>query len=467
MQPDNTEDTKPTNVGASNNDQVEQATENTQKVETRQGDQVDALFNGKSTDSGPTIKINPKKDKVKPFRPGRLLWILLGIILVVVAIGGSAYTGYQNAIQQRVSRQTNQVLFAAGEQYNRALNDIKDQQWAQARTRLEWVIQQDPSFPGAEDQLKVVLIAQARIATPTIAPSPTETNVVILGTATPDLHGVEDYFNQVQTYLGAKDWDKAIATIDLLRQQNKSYRTVDVDGMLFIALRNRGVDNILQKGMLEQGIYDLSLAEAISPLDAEADSYRTWAVAYLAGANYWGVDWQKVVDAFSQIYPALPMLRDGNGYTAQERFRVASVKLADQMAAAGDYCKAQPHYDAALALSKDAAVEAKSQTNQSKCNDSIKAAYTATLISTAPFIINTPSLPIVITVTVPINTPVPTVAATQPPPQATNTLPPPPPTPTPPKPTETTAPPPATTAPPAATTAPPPTTAAPTETPTK
>ncbi len=445
MQPDNTEPTQPTKVGSSNNDEAEQPAEATQKVVTRPGDPVDELFNGKTPEDGSTVKITSPKKQAKKFRPARLLWILGGIVLIAASIGVSAYSGYQNAIQQRLSRQSNQVLLTAGEQYNRALNNIKDGQWDQARTRLEYVISLDPSFPGAEAQLKVVLIAQARIATPTMEPTvtETETTIAILGSPTPDLHGVEDFYNQVQTYLNAKNWDKAIATIDLLRQQNQSYRTVDVDGLLYIALRNRGVDKILQKGMLEQGIYDLSLAEAISPLDAEADSYRTWASQYLAGAAYWGVDWQKVVDAFSQIYPALPMLRDGNGYTAQERFRVASVKLADQMAAAGDFCKAQPHYDAALALNNDAAVAAKSQANQKKCSDSLKASYSPTPIPTIQFIL-TPSLAVVITTTVPtlVNTAVPTT--TVPPPAATNTLPPPPPasaTPNPPKPTATTAPP--------------------------
>jgi hypothetical protein len=63
-------------------------------------------------------------------------------------------------------------------------------------------------------------------------------------------------------------------------------------------------------------MYDMSLAEQFGPLDKEADTYRTWARLYITGASFWEIDWEQVINYFSQVYAAVPMLRDGSGVTA-------------------------------------------------------------------------------------------------------------------------------------------------------
>jgi tetratricopeptide (TPR) repeat protein len=431
--PNANEQTQPVRPG--NLEDTQPPVDKTQGTKTQPADQVDTLFKTEPVMNQPN-SVEPEPVKVKTRRLRRFLIISGGILFVLLSAFASGYLGYHDAIRQRIERQANRVLAQTADQYNRALGDIADKQWDRARTRLEYVIELNPSFPGAADKLKEVLVAQIRIATPTQAPTATETSIP--GTATPDLRSAQDYFNQVQQLIDAKNWNQAITTIEQLRQENKAFHTVEVDGMLYLALRNRGVDKILQKGQLEQGSYDLALAEAISPLDAQAYSYRTWAAAYLSGASYWGVNWQRVVDAFGQLYPSLPMLRDGNGWTAQERFRVASIKLADEMAAAGQFCKAQEHYDAALTLSKDASVQATAQANQIKCADSQKAVVTETPIPTLSL---TPTVTLAETTAVPTNPPAGPTATGQPP-SPTNTQLPAAPTatPAPPQPTSTPAP---------------------------
>ena len=56
---------------------------------------------------------------------------------------------------------------------------------------------------------------------------------------------------------------------------------------------------------------------------------------------------------FGEIYPYLPNLRDGSGWTAQERFRVGSIRYADQLAQEERWCDARYHYAQALALVAD------------------------------------------------------------------------------------------------------------------
>ena len=104
-----------------------------------------------------------------------------------------------------------------------------------------------------------------------------------------------------RTCLIGRDWTGAIDTLLLLRKNYPDYMAVKVDDMLFVALRNRGIDKIAQLHDLEGGNYDLTLAERFGPLDAEARNWRDWAELYIRGASFWDVDWAQSVYYFSQL----------------------------------------------------------------------------------------------------------------------------------------------------------------------
>jgi hypothetical protein len=156
---------------------------------------------------------------------------------------------------------------------------------------------------------------------------------------TPDLRGEEELIKQIQQQLANKAWNDAVTTIELVRTKNLAYRTIEVDGFYYIALRNRGMDKIL-KGDLEGGMYDMALVERFGPLDRDADSYRMWARYYVIGASFWDVDWEKATFYFGEVAPSLPMLRDASMISAIDRYRQAAAKYAEKLAAGGDYCKA-------------------------------------------------------------------------------------------------------------------------------
>ena len=108
------------------------------------------------------------------------------------------------------------------------------------------MIQIDPKFPGATEKLVEVSIAMSRTETPTVAPTATLT--VIPVTPTIDTRGAQQLFSEVKQLIDTKEWQKALDTLEDLRQNNKEYRTVDVDGMYYIVLRNLGVHKILIEG---------------------------------------------------------------------------------------------------------------------------------------------------------------------------------------------------------------------------
>jgi hypothetical protein len=142
---------------------------------------------------------------------------------------------------------------------------------------------------------------------------------------------------------------------------------VKVDGMLYVALRNRGIDKIAQLHDLEGGNYDLTLAERFGPLDTEARNWRDWADLYIRGASFWDVDWGQAVYYFSQLASAAPNLSDLSGWTASNRYMDALLGYGDWFASKEQWCDAQVQYDTYMALLASSKVEPTAVYAADKC----------------------------------------------------------------------------------------------------
>lgn len=254
---------------------------------------------------------------------------LIGLFGLLLVAALSAFGGYASGIRQRQAAESAQLSVWMDEQFNLAQQDIDARRYDVARQRLERVIEVNPSYPGITDRLAEVLLLLNTRATPTPQPTPTVS-------PTPDLRGVQELFSQAQQDLSNYEWSKAIETLLSLRKADPAYQAVWVDDMLYISFRNRGADKILKDGDLEGGIYDLTLAEQFGLLDADAKGYLEWARLYITGASFWEINWAQAVYFFGQVAPALPNLRDGSNWTAAERYRLALMGYAGQLANSGD-----------------------------------------------------------------------------------------------------------------------------------
>lgn len=300
-------------------------------------------------DTGP-VTASPEQIQSEPDKKVNRWWLVLGcLVILLIGTGAGTFFGYRAGIRDRIQAQNDQKVMAATGQFTLGVADLEAGRFDMARKRFEYVISIDPGFPGAGDKLAEAMFRQAQALTPTPAPEPT-------AEPTPDLRNEEQVFSQIQQDLASQNWSAAITNIEALRNLNLEYRAIDVDGMYYIALRFYGIENILNQGQLEVGIYNLTLSERFAPLDQDAKSYRTWARMYIAAATFWGIDWEKVVTYFAEIYPALPNLRDSSGMTATERFRLASIKYGDQLMTLELYCDAQLQYQNALNLLNDSVV---------------------------------------------------------------------------------------------------------------
>lgn len=319
-----------------------------------------------------------------------LFWLLFALAAFTsMALIGAA-GGYSAA---QANWQSTQSAFAGqslAEQYAMGVEDINQDQYDIARQRFEYILQQDPGFPGAADKLAQVIAVLYATATPTLAP-PTHTPI-----PTRDLRPLEELYTYVTSKYAQGDWDGTINAILALRQSDPGYRVVEVDGILYRALRNRGISKIKDDGNLESGIYDLALVERIGPLDAEALNYRDLARYYMMGSGFWEVYPEQAVYYFGLVASAAPYLRDGSGWTASARYQAALIQLADQLARAEEWCSAQEQYELAISYGGGGGIQQTAVYAAEKCSPPTE---TPALITETPTLTLTPSMTLAVGLT--------------------------------------------------------------------
>jgi tetratricopeptide (TPR) repeat protein len=281
----------------------------------------------------------------------RLSLIGLGTtLLLLIVLSGAAYAGYQAGLLQQQQQYRATQAADLQLQYDLGLGDLAAGRYEVAIARFEYIVQLDPQYRDAN--LKLAEARQALAATPTPRPSPTPGAAPTAGSASPPgatpasaaTGQAQTIFDSAQDAYAIGDWDGVIDALGRLHAVDPDYEAVRVDGMLYVALRNRGITRILGDAM-EAGMFDLDQAAAFGPLDTEALNYRAWARLYLAAQSYWGLDWRQAMEILQQLYLIAPYFRDTN-----TRLYQATVNYADQLVAAGEHCAAAEHYTAAQAL---------------------------------------------------------------------------------------------------------------------
>ncbi len=266
----------------------------------------------------------------------RLPWrsILIGAAGLIVLIGLGGFGGYSTGIGDRVASENNSIKAQLAEQYQFALVDIQFGRYDAAKQRLEFIISNDPSYPGAQESLTQVLVLSV---IPTAIPTATLT-------ATPDSSGAESSYQRAVQLIQAQDWSGALTALDSMRKLDPGYKTAQVDGMYYFALRNQGVLQI-NSGNPEGGIYYITLAERFGTLDNLSYQLRDSARFYINAASYWGLDWKKAAEMFGQM---------GGFLDSNQRFLEAAIHYADQLFVEGEYCAAWEWYGKAGSLDANA-----------------------------------------------------------------------------------------------------------------
>jgi tetratricopeptide (TPR) repeat protein len=264
----------------------------------------------------PGIENGPPEIKGKSrFRRG---FYGLLIFLMIVALG--AGSGGLIAMNERVQYEEEVVGTAIADQFVRGLVDMDNGNYEIAIERFKYILTYDPDHTGARDQLTKALLLVGSTGGNLTTAIPT-----VKLTPTPDFRNEEELYNQALAYRNVQDWDNLIATLDALRKADSNYMAVEVDGLYYLAYRNRGVQRIRVEGNLEGGIFDIDRAELFGPIDIEASNFRQWAEWYITGVSFWDLDWEQAVQYFNMVAPAAPNLSDSSFFTASARLATAQV----------------------------------------------------------------------------------------------------------------------------------------------
>ena len=256
-------------------------------------------------------------------------------MVLIVVIG--ALAGYGSGMGQRYAAQDTVVFGQLDDQFRLGQQAVQAGNYDLAQQYFKFIITTNSNYPGIQAAYADLVLRMQVTPTPVFSPTPEIS-------PTPDLRGADEIYNTSLQALNSSDWDGAIANLDSLRKSNPTYKTAQVDGMYYMALRQRGVQKIsspCQTVNLEGGIYDLTLAEhfvGTGNLDSVAESLRTYARLYIIAASFWDQDWLQAQNFFGQVMAGYPNMSDSSCKTATARYIAATKKLAEQYLAAGDTC---------------------------------------------------------------------------------------------------------------------------------
>jgi len=292
-----------------------------------------------TTQMTPAGQGSPSADDTQPMRVINVTgkprttwkWLIALPAFVFLVWGGAAASGYVIGLDKRQAKQIQMVADASQEQFDLGVEDLLAGRFELARHRFEYVLSLAPDYPGAVELLGRALEALNQptpTASPIASPTPTET---------PDYGSFEGMFQSAQAAFNRGDWSTALDILILLRGEDPNYRLAEVNQIMRSGLRNRGMDKLFQ-GRLEEGIYDLSLAERFGALDSQALSWRRSAEFFIFANSYYGLDWSKASEYLGQICVA-------NIWGACSKYARAAREYGNELLDEEEYCLATFNYE--------------------------------------------------------------------------------------------------------------------------
>jgi tetratricopeptide (TPR) repeat protein len=156
-------------------------------------------------------------------------------------------------------------------------------------------------------------------------------------------------------------WGEVIVSLEQLRRIDPTYRAQEVEVMLFEAYREQSLD-LLELGELEDALSLLERALELAPDDPDVAELQRWLSLYMTGLSQWGVDWEKSVATFTELYDLNPDFLD-----VRQRLHDALVDLGDLYFEEGAWCVAESQYVEALQVQQSPEATAKRDDARELC----------------------------------------------------------------------------------------------------
>lgn len=322
-------------------------------------------------ETGETMITPPDSSKRRPRLAVRLLGLALVIFSIVVAtyliVAYFAFeSGRALATEQASTSRTEQI----NRQIELAQEDLAEDSENLARTRLEWVLAQDPQNETAMTLLEALDAGRAK---PT--PEPTES---VDDPGEEDLVEVEatDALPELQAIrrlVSAEQWEDALSALLAFRQIHPDYERTETDQLLYDTYVALGLQYV-NTDKIELGLNYFTQAERLGNLPQEALDYRVWADLYFEGVAYSGVNWEIASGYWRDLCAAAPFFKD-----SCTRLDAALVGYGDQLAYLLDWCPAVSIYQEAWNRNPGENLESKLFNAREGCASATPVSITGTL----------------------------------------------------------------------------------------
>ncbi|MCI0476278.1 MAG: hypothetical protein L0Y55_08525, partial [Anaerolineales bacterium] len=245
-----------------------------------------------------------------------LLAALLVCVIGAVAVPGGLglVAGYQELQTQNHE--------AAIIHFNRGLSYVAERYPELARSEFEIALKYDETFEPARQKLDELKEPNGG-STPG-APQQDRISAAL--------------FDEARGLVTQKEWSDAITRLEQLRTLNPTYRTVEVNDLLYQAYINSG-KTAVGTGQIEIARERFESALAIRNTDAEVKRQRDFAVLYLEGQQAFGYNWQTAVTKLSALYQ-----QDPNYGDVKKRLYEAHIQYGDKACKEGAWALAQREY---------------------------------------------------------------------------------------------------------------------------
>jgi tetratricopeptide (TPR) repeat protein len=263
-----------------------------------------------------------------------LFWMMGFLCLLTLSVGGAAYSGRYQGERDREQHR----LELADQHYQTGIERLNAGEYELAIAEFEYALKLNPNHPTASQGIAEAQSRDVTIPTPT-----SEVREIV----------VDDLYQTAVAHYEAEDWEHTVAVLTQLRVLDATYATETVEEMLFTSLYNAGMA-LLAEDRFEEGIFYLDQALALRPLDEQALNQRNLAIKYMAALGYWGVNWDRCIERFEELYTIAPTYKD-----VFSRLYQAHVTYADTWYEQGEMCPAEVQYAQALQLMNDPDVEQK------------------------------------------------------------------------------------------------------------
>jgi TolB protein len=269
-------------------------------------------------------------------RPRTWLWTLIaalavGLLAVYVLVLGvlGVYDGLKDrAIENRQIAQ---------EHYELGLAQLEAGDYELAIAEFDLALRHDSNLRDARTRLREAKELAQAIGTPT-----SETRQ----------DAAELLYRQAVAHYENGNLEQAVMVLDELHSLDADYQRENVQTMLTTAHYQLGLNAVVQDH-LDEATAHFEAVLALAPDRKDAQDQLNLVHLYTAALNHWNVDWSASIQALKGLYALAPDYKD-----VQTRLHDAYGFLAQEYAAAGDWCQAADQYAAAvLVLPREATVD--------------------------------------------------------------------------------------------------------------